>query len=41
MDLKMPLELKVGGKGVIGRRLSVFKDRELRQRVAEGVIGWN
>jgi len=41
MHLTKQLNLGVGDGGIIGRRISVFKDASMRVRIAEGVIGWN
>lgn len=41
MDLSLDLDLGVGGDGVIGRRISVYKDEGMRMAIAEGIIGWN
>jgi hypothetical protein len=41
MDLAQHLELGVGGNGVIGRKISIFRDVTTDQPIAEGVIGWN
>lgn len=41
MELNESFVLGVGDIGIIGRRISVFKDPAMTARVAEGVIGWN
>lgn len=41
MEYEKGLDLSVGGDGIIGRRISVFKDDSSRVLLAEGVVGWN
>lgn len=41
MEYEKELDLGVGGDGIIGRRVSVFKDDSSRVLLAEGVVGWN
>ncbi|TID24066.1 putative oxoglutarate iron-dependent oxygenase protein [Venturia nashicola] len=41
MEYEKELVLSVGGDGIIGRRISVFKDDPTRILLAEGVVGWN
>ena len=41
IDLRMPLELTVGGDGVIGRRVTIHADSGMDVIIAEGIIGWN
>jgi len=40
MKLHTPLEISPCGEGVIGRRISLY-DGQMRERLAEGIIGWN
>ncbi|KAH6652573.1 hypothetical protein BKA67DRAFT_659272 [Truncatella angustata] len=41
--LDEPLEIGVGGRGIIGRKVSVWRDRGGGEgvRVAEGIVGFN
>lgn len=41
MEYEKELDLGVGGDGIIGRRISVFKDDPSKVLLAEGVVGWN
>jgi hypothetical protein len=42
MELQRPLELGVGGSGVVGRRVSIMTGPGAgARRIAEGIIGWN
>ncbi|KAF2102829.1 hypothetical protein NA57DRAFT_71814 [Rhizodiscina lignyota] len=41
MELRQPLQLSVGGDGVIGRRVTVHRDSWMDGVMAEGIIGWN
>jgi hypothetical protein len=40
-QLDQPLNLGVGGNGIIGRRISIFEDAMLKRHIAEGIVGWN
>ncbi|KAI0166499.1 hypothetical protein GGR57DRAFT_27773 [Xylariaceae sp. FL1272] len=39
-ERNQPVKLEVGNDGLIGRRVSIWTDRDLSP-VAEGIIGWN
>jgi hypothetical protein len=41
MEYEKKLDLSVGRDGIIGRRISIFKDDSSRILLAEGVVGWN
>lgn len=41
IELDRCLELGVGNEGVIGRRVTVYRDRRMTGALADGVIGWN
>ncbi|QDS73992.1 hypothetical protein FKW77_008625 [Venturia effusa] len=41
MEYEKKLDLGVGGDGIIGRRISIFKDASSGVLLAEGVVGWN
>ena len=41
MMLDRPLQLEVGERGVIGRRITIYNSPRRDTAIAEGIIGWN